>query len=206
MSPDEIKSVSEDQDWRLEAKLDVASTGNVLGRLIGHPRGSDVVGDIEAAMPNDVLLTYEKELLFAYATSESILAAARRVIESVLYRKGVKADISISHWDDAAKTWYQTDPPIAEDKLPADAGAVETRTLVANVGKPVCASFEQTMLDWANTLGVECTIAEHPHLLTTQITFTATGPSRKLDEFSQQLRVASKATTVAGEALRRDGM
>src|SRR3984893_3582941 len=135
------RAMSEDQDWRLEAKLDVADTGNVFGRFIRHPRGPDVIGDLEAAIPNDVMLTHEKGLLFAYATSESILMGARHAIESVLYRKSVKADICISRWDDAAKTWHQTDPPITEGKPLEDPGAIETRTMVASVGTLQCASI-----------------------------------------------------------------
>ena len=48
--------------------------------------------------------------------------------------------------------------------------------------------FEETMRDWADRLGLQCAIVEHPHLLTTQVAFTVTGPKRKIDEFSRGLR------------------
>ena len=44
------------------------------------------------------------------------------------------------------------------------------------------------MSDGAEKLGLECEIHEHPHLLSSQIAFTVTGPKRKLDEFAQDLR------------------
>ena len=37
--------------------------------------------------------------------------------------------------------------------------------------------FETTVADEARELGVELSIVEHPHLLTTQIVFTLTGPA-----------------------------
>ncbi len=50
------------------------------------------------------------------------------------------------------------------------------------------------MLEWAAKLGVECKIIEHPHLLTTQVAFTVTGPRRKVEEFSQGLGAEERAT------------
>ena len=50
------------------------------------------------------------------------------------------------------------------------------------------------MLDWASTLGLQCEIIEHPHLLTTQVAFSVTGPRRKIDEFAEGLRAEEVAT------------
>jgi hypothetical protein len=50
------------------------------------------------------------------------------------------------------------------------------------------------MLDWADKLGLQCQIVEHPHLLTTQVAFTVTGPKRKIDEFSEGLNAEEVAT------------
>jgi hypothetical protein len=58
---------------------------------------------------------------------------------------------------------------------------------VASSGKLLRVELEQSMLDWAQRLGIECSIVEHPHLLTTQVAFTVTGPRQKLQEFSRGL-------------------
>jgi hypothetical protein len=75
-----------------------------------------------------------------------------------------------------------------------DAEAVETRTLVASVGKMIRVGFEQSLVEWASELGVQCSVIEHPHLLTTQVGFTVTGPKRKLDEFSEGLKAEEWVT------------
>jgi hypothetical protein len=192
--------VSADQDWRLTAELDAADTRGALEQLVGRVRGPDVVQEVEAALAHDVAITHDGNLLFAYAETEAALTAARGAIESVLQRDGVGASIRVSHWDDQLDAWRQTDPPPTaeatriEQAAERDAEAVETRTIVASSGKLVRSSFERTMLDWAGQLGVRCTFVEHPHLLTTQVGFTVTGPRRKIDEFLQGLRAEGTAT------------
>ena len=112
----------------------------------------------------------------------------------------IKASIYVSHWDDALDAWRQIDPPssggerVREEAAVRDAEAIETRTLVASSGKMIRAEFEQSMLAWADKLGVQCETLEHPHLLTTQIGFTITGPRRKLDEFASGLKAEEAAT------------
>ena len=66
--------------------------------------------------------------------------------------------------------------------------------MVASTGKLIRAEVEQTMRDWADKLRLRCEVIEHPHLLTTQVAFTMTGPKRKIDEFSQGLRAEEVAT------------
>jgi hypothetical protein len=182
-----------EQDWRLKVEFDEGEISGVLHRLVGRFRGPDVVKEIEATVPHDVVITHDGKLLFAYAASEAGLAAARSSIESVLLHDGIKASLRVSRWDNELDAWHQTDPPAtAQEKLTEeaayrDADAIETRTVVATSGKRVRAEFEQTMRNWADKLGVECKIVEHPHLLTTQVAFTVTGPKRKIDEFSQGL-------------------
>jgi len=51
----------------------------------------------------------------------------------------------------------------------------------------------------AAELGLECKIIEHPHLLSTQVAFTVTGPKRKIDEFAKGL-TAEGWSFVRGEA------
>ena len=196
---------------------------HLLGRLRGGLRGdsdaggadgggsgrggSDVVREAQAAIPHDVVLTHDGSLLFAYAADQETITATRRALESVLSHDEIKASIYISHWDDALDAWRQIDPPstgserVREEATVRDAEAVETRTLVASSGKMIRAEFEQSMLAWAAQLGVQCETIEHPHLLTTQIGFTITGPRRKLDEFASGLKAEEAATIRAERAV-----
>jgi hypothetical protein len=207
-----------EQDWRLKAELDpavgAAGTGGLEGtgmsgaldRLLGRLRGgsggggSEVVHEVQAAIPHDVVLTHDGKLLFAYAMDQEKITAARDALESVLSHDQIKASIYISHWDDGLDAWRQIDPPssgserVQEEAAVRDAETVETRTLVASSGKMIRAEFEQSMLAWAEKLGVQCTILEHPHLLTTQVGFTVTGSRRKLDEFATGLKAEEAAT------------
>ena len=192
--------MSEDQDWRLKAELDADYTRSRLDHLIGHVRGTDVVKDVGEAVPHDVVITHDGKLLFAYAASEAALRAARAAIEGVLTNDGINASICISHWDDQRDEWRQTDPPLTgeEARIEAaaerDAEAVETRTMVASTGKLIRTEVEQIMLNWADKLNLECTIVEHPHMMTTQVAFTVTGPKRKVEEFAEGLRAEELAT------------
>jgi len=184
----------------MQAELHGVEARGVLADLVGRMRGPDVVKEIEATVPRDVVVTHDGKLLFAYAADEGTLAAARDAIEEVLRSDGIEASVRISHWDDDREQWRQTDPPLSAEEQQADAAAerdaeaIETRTLVASSGKMIRAEFEQTMREWADRLGLQCAIVEHPHLLTTQVAFTVTGPKGKLDEFSRGLREEEWAT------------
>jgi hypothetical protein len=198
--------VSQDQDWRLTAELDAEDRRGVLDGLLGRLRGgTDVVEEIEARLPHDVVLTHDGNLLFAYAASEEESRAARAVIERVLRGEGIDARIVVSHWDEELDEWVQVDPPPSPEEVSReqaaerDLEAVETRTLVASAGNLVRPSFEQSLSEWAQKLGLECKITEHPHLLTTQVLFTCTGPRRKIDEFAKALR-AEGTTTLRSDA------
>lgn len=193
-------SDSTEQNWRLEAELDVREPRRSLHELVGRFRGPDIVKEVEVSAPRDVVITHDGKLLFAYAANEATLKAARSAIESALRHDGINAAVRISHWDDELDDWRQTDPPATlqekrvEDALDRNAKTRETRTLVASSGKLIRAEFEQTMRNWADKLGLECKIIEHPHLLTTQVGFTITGSRRKIDEFSQGLTAEELAT------------
>jgi hypothetical protein len=182
-----------EQDWRLEAEFDVGDTHGALHRLVGRTRSPEVVKEIEASVPHDVVITHDGKLLFAYAASQAGLTVARSAIENVLLHDGIKASLRVSHWDDELDSWRQTDPPataqekLSEEAADRDADAIETRTLVATSGKLIRAEFEQTMGSWAEKLGLECEIVEHPHMLTTQVVFTVTGSRRRIDEFANGL-------------------
>jgi hypothetical protein len=186
-------SASSTEDWRLEIELGAGDSHHALHGLIGRVREPGVVQDVKASVDHDVVITHDGSRLFAYAAGEAALRSAREAIEGVLERDGVQASVRVSRWDGEHDRWEQTDPPPSaeqrrqRDALDSDGEAVETRTLVAKSGKLVREDFEQTMLEWAGRVGVECEIVEHPHMLTTQVAFTVTGPKRKVDEFSRGL-------------------
>jgi hypothetical protein len=190
----------EQQDWRMQAELAVPEVRGVLHDLLERLRGSDVVKEIEATVPHDVVITHDGRLLFAYAADRATLSAVRRAIEAVLEREGIEASVRVSHWDEELDRWLQVDPPLSleerarQQAARREAGAVETRTLVASSGKLVRAEFEQTMRAAAEELGLRCAIIEHPHLLSTQVAFTVTGPRRKVDEFARELTAEEWAT------------
>jgi hypothetical protein len=69
-----------------------------------------------------------------------------------------------------------------------DGSDERSRTLVAIVGKLIRSEVERTMSDAAQRLGLTCEIHERPHLLSTQVASTVTGPRRKLVEFAEDLR------------------
>ena len=196
----EAPGSSTDEDWRLKAELDVADAGGTLHGVISRLRGPDVVKEVEATVPHDVVITHDGKLLFAYAASESALKSARSGIENVLRADDINASILVSHWDDDLDEWHQTDPPLSgeakriDDEARRDADLVESRTMVASSGKEIRAEFERTMVNWAQQLGLEYEVIEHPHMLTTQVAFTVTGPRRKIDEFAQGLKAEEIAT------------
>jgi hypothetical protein len=193
--------VSEEQGWRLKSRLEGggADTRHGLDRVLGRLRGPDVTDEVRGAVAQDVVITHDGELLFAYASSESALQSARSAIEDVLRRDGVSASMTVSHWDAERDEWIQTDP-VPEDQGEAGERAasadedIETRTLVASTGRAIQAEFEQTMLEWAERLDLECKIIEHPHLLSTQVAFTITGPKHRINEFAQGLRAEGNST------------
>ncbi len=195
------------QDWRLEAELELADPRRRLHNLLGRLRGPDIAEEARANVSHDVVVTHDGKLLFAYAGDEATIKAAREAIEYVLRHDGIGASIRLSHWDNELDDWYQADPPAtpqqqrAGDAERCDAKTVETRTLIASVGKEIRADFEQSILNSARELDIECTIFEHPHLLTTQVGFTVTGPKRKIEEFAQGLTAEERMTLHADTAV-----
>jgi hypothetical protein len=156
-----------------------------------------VADDARAAVGPDVVVTMDGPVLFAYGANQSTVDAARDAIDVLLRRDGLDAGVLVSHWDRALEGWRQVDPPPSaalEAEVAREAGRVVTQTFVCVAGKLVRAQIERTMLESARIHGIRCDIAEHPHLLTTQISFTVTGPERRLDDFRQDLRTQAFAT------------
>lgn len=198
---DETLEESEQHDWRLEADLQPGqSLNDLLERLRGHSQ-------IGPAMPEDVVLTHDGQRLFAYAATRQDSDAAKHALEAALTRDGLAASVLSSHWDPQYDRWLQIDPPLSDaEKQREDAAehaedVEETRTLVVSSAKPIRAEVEQTMREWADKLGLECKIFEHPHLLTTQVGFTVTGPKHRIDEFASGLRAETRATVRAETAV-----
>ena len=199
--------MADDEDWRLEAELDSEQQTGVLDRILGAARGGDgqAAEDVRAALGNEVVVTHDGRRLFAYAPSEVVLQDARAKIEQVLQRDGLQARIRASHWDEDMDEWVQTDPPLSgeaarsEQAAARDTRRIETRTIACGSGKIVRASLERTMLARAQELGLECKVVEHPHLLTTQLLFTLTGPHGRIEEFRRELKAEAWAT------IRADG-
>jgi hypothetical protein len=192
--------MSEDQDWRLKVELDAEDRRSALEHLLGRVRSPDVIADVGEAVPHDVAITHDGNLLFAYAASEAASRTARCAIEAVLRRDGLGGNIYVSHWDERLDDWRQVDPPLSGEAqhtaqaAERDAEKVESRTMIASTGKLIRAEVEQTMRAWADKLGLQCEVMEHPHLLTTQVAFTVTGAKRKIDEFAEGLRAEELAT------------
>jgi hypothetical protein len=188
---------ADDKDWRLQLELDAPAAAH---RLVGRFRGPSVVKDLEAAASPEVVITHDGNLLFAYAADEAALTGARSSIEDTLRKDGVSANVLVSHWDEELDSWRQTDPPATdeqkrvEERAEQEAEAVKTQTFVAQAGKMIRVEFEQSMRTWADKLGLQCEIVEHPHLLRSQVAFTVTGPARKIQEFRQGLMAETWAT------------
>jgi len=186
---------SGEKDWRLQARIGQDEARERLRDLLARLRGPDVVDDVKDSVGDDVVITHDGGTLYGYAAREPSIRAAREAIVAVLAREGVEAEeVRLSRWDAEHEQWRQVDPPMSEVTREALAredrvgGAVETRTLVATAGRLVRGEFEQSMATWAEKLGLRCEIVEHPHLLTTQVAFTVTGPKERVDEFAGGLR------------------
>jgi hypothetical protein len=199
----------DDQNWRLKAKFDAGDAHSMLDaedrrskldRILGRVREPELVREVGKAVPHDVAITHDGNLLFAYAASEASFSTARRAIEAVLRNDGMKADLLVSHWDERYDEWLQVDPPLTgkakrrQEAIERADEHVESRTMIASTGKEIRGEVEQTMREWADKLGLRCEVIEHPHLLTTQVAFTVTGPKRKIDEFAEGLRAEELAT------------
>jgi hypothetical protein len=194
-----------DQDWRLDAELE--SGGSGLDAFLGRLRQGGVAHDVKAGMPDDVVVTHDGTRLFIYAFDRDTLGRAQTTLERVAAEDAVTMkSIRSSHWDRGIDEWRPVDASSsAEDtrrqNVIEEASTPERRTMVASAGKLIREQFEQTMTRYAEQQGVECTLVEHPHLLTTQVVFTVSGPRHKIDEFARALRAEGMATIRADGAV-----
>lgn len=196
----------DDQDWRLRVDLDDPAG---LHARLRDARGFE--HELKPLISPDVVLSYDEETLFAYANTREAVTQARRAIEHQLESDGLSARLRVDHWDDElgdVGDWDQVEPPpdqahraheaaerAEHTAHEADAARVETRTVAITSGRMVRSWFEKTVADEARELGVELSIVEHPHLLTTQIAFTLTGPTRMVDTVVSDLEERAGAVT-----------
>jgi hypothetical protein len=180
----------DERDWRLSGDLG-GSTG-VLHGLLDRRREAHVVGDAQEAVGPDVVVTHDGNRLFAYAASRAAIEDARTKLQAALAADGVQTTLALTTWSDEHDEWIDPDSP--PPPKPAAAQAVGTRTYVVTLGRWVREEFEQSIGSWAAELGVTYEIVEHPHLLSSQVAFTVTGPADKLDEFARALKAEERAT------------
>jgi len=198
--------MSDDQDWRLRVEL--ADAAGFHGRLRD---AHHFERELEPLVSPDVVLSYDEDTVFAYANTQAAIGEARRAIEHQLAGEGAHARIVVSHWDDElgeVGDWHQVDPPeSAVDRAHEDqervaaaaaeerAARVETRPFAITSGKWARGWYETVAADEARAAGVELSIVEHPHLLTTQIAFTLTGPAGKIDTVIEDLKARAGQLT-----------
>jgi len=198
--------MADDQDWRLRA--DLADPAAVHARLRDAHHFEH---ELEPLIANEVVLSYDDDTLFAYANTRAAIDEARGAVEHQLAQDGLTGTLRVDHWDYALGDfgeWHQVDPPLDDagraresaerdehDVHEAGEASVETRTVAITSGRMVRNWFEKTVADEARELGVELSIVEHPHLLTTQIAFTLTGPTGKIDTVVEDLAQRAGAVT-----------
>jgi hypothetical protein len=198
--------MTEDQDWRLRA--DLADPAGLHARLRDAHHFEQ---ELKPLISHDVVLSYDDDTLFAYANTRAAIDETRRAIAHQLSSDGLTATLRIDHWDDGlgdVGDWHPVDPPLDEAGLAREVAErdqhtthesgdarTQTRTVAITSGRMVRTWFEKTVADEARELGVELSIVEHPHLLTTQIAFTLTGPTGKVDAVVEDLAQRAGAVT-----------
>jgi len=199
--------MSDEQDWRL--RVDIADAAGLHGRL---REAHHFERELEPLVDPEVVLSYDDDKLFAYANTRAAIDEVRRAVEHQLAAEGASATaVVVSHWDDDIGDygdWHQVDPPEDASDLAHEAAEraehrafeeheerVETRTVAVTSGKWVRGWFEGTVADEAREAGVELSIVEHPHLLTTQIAFTLTGETSKVDAVVADLQARAGRVT-----------
>jgi len=195
--------MGDQQDWRL--RVDLADAAGFHARLRD---AHHFERELEPLVSDEVALSYDDETLFAYANSEAAIAEARRAIEHQLASEERTATLAVSHWDDDLGDWHQVDPPEGEaqleheqveraehEQLEAREERVVTQTVAITSGRWVRRWFETTVADEAREVGVELEVVEHPHLLTTQLAFTLTGPAGAVEQVIADMKARAMQVT-----------
>jgi hypothetical protein len=174
--------MADDQDWRLRVDIDDPSALHERLRGARH-----FERELDPLIADDVVLSHDDDTVFAYAKTSASIEEVRRAVERQLAQDGLTAEAQVAHWDDASETWLGPgEAPPQRATAPAEgAGTSEppaddpiiTRTYAETSGKLVRNYFENVVAEEAKSRGVKLSIVEHPHLLTTQLAFTLTGPA-----------------------------
>lgn len=202
-----MASTDSEDDWRLCARLSRNGRPAEPHGIVARFRGPDLLRDAGRAIGPDVHLTHDGSTLFAYARDREVLQGARAALLAALESDGFSAEITLSRWEDDVGDWAQVDPPLdaasqaAHDHLVRDAHAPTTQTFVVTMGTDVRESFEQSMRDWAQRLGLSCELVEHPHLTSTQVAFEVSGPAHAVAEFRDGLHAEEWQTIRSAEVL-----
>jgi hypothetical protein len=194
----------DERDWRLQAVFDEPLPDHAHALRLLHRRVRDpgVLGQLETSMPHDAVVTHDGAKLFVYAADRATIEQARAAVQAVLAQDGLDARLALAHYSEELDAWVDPDDHGAEMQARVQAAdRTETRTLVAGVGREIRSEVEQTMLTWADELGLRCELIEHPHLLREQVAFNVTGPTRKVDEFARGLIAEGWATIRTEEAV-----
>jgi hypothetical protein len=189
-----VGTQDDDRDWRLSGELGGQGADHAVHALVERMHEADEVRDAQAAVGDDVVITHDGARLFAYAFGRQAIEQARARIESALAEDGLRAKLTLTHFSSDCDEWVDPDATPPTGGAGSAAAGSESRTLVATVGKMIREEFEQSMRNWADQLGLRCEIVEHPHLLSSQVAFTVTGPPRKIDEFADGLKAEERQT------------
>jgi hypothetical protein len=189
-----VQPMTEDSDWRLQGRVEGLEDPAPVLSLIHRHQHSRLLGDVDAAVSERVVITHDGEQLFAYAPDRDAIEAARTAIEAALAGDGASIRLTLSHWDPGSDEWVDPDAPAAAAPKGSAADSEQTRTLVALVGREIRSEFERSLQIYAQEIGVRCEVSEHPHLLSVQAAFTISGPAHKLDEFAAALAAEERRT------------
>ena len=182
--------MDDDQDWRLRVEIGDARAVHARLRDARH-----FERERDPLVADDVVLSHDGSTVFAYASTRASIDESKRAIEHQLAADGLRGTFRVDHWDEESSSWLEPgEPASASPAAPAEDPLV-TRTYAETSGKLVRNWFETIVADEARARGVTLSIVEHPHLLTTQIAFTLSGPASAVDSVIRTIRARATNLT-----------
>jgi hypothetical protein len=113
-----------DDDWRLQIDLDDDGVG---GEVADHLRASEIEGELEHDLGNQVIVSHEGETIYLYAGERAQLDQIRGVVEKFLGSKGWQGKLELRHWHKEAEEWE--DPAAPEPTTAAEREAEHERLI-----------------------------------------------------------------------------
>jgi hypothetical protein len=98
-----------DDDWRLQIDLDDDGVG---GEVADHLRASELEGELEHDLQDEIIVSHEGERIFLYAGTREPLDWVRGVVEKFLGEKGWKAELELRRWHHDADAGEDPDAPL----------------------------------------------------------------------------------------------